>query len=335
MTHTDLDGVAAAAVYLRLLRVPPDDAKVVLTEPYNLHKVLRDIAKGKTTYQQVVLADLGINDDVVQQVRELLSDIRSKGSEIEWYDHHVWSDRWLQALRSTGAHIVIDTSSCATGVVYTHAAKLHHIDPPEELEELVNAVCAADLWRWDHPLAPKLFRIIGRGENGPRTGWKLRVLRKFYNGVLWDKELQAALERYVDLELKGYSKLTKHLRTMVVNGVSLAVTFKPPGPPSNSMAAAFVAGRTGAEIVVVVRRDGAISLRSAECDVRKLALALGGGGHPKASGAKVRAGLFIRLLGRVFPGLLLSRAAKSVEEALRRVGCKPAGGGQAESAWQA
>jgi nanoRNase/pAp phosphatase (c-di-AMP/oligoRNAs hydrolase) len=65
----------------------------------------------------------------------------------------------------------------------------------------------------------------------------------------------------------------------------------------NSILAARVMGFTMADIVAVVDRSGKISLRSRGVNVRDLALALGGGGHAQAAGAKIAIPLSVKLAG--------------------------------------
>ncbi len=191
------------------------------------------------------------------------------------------------------------------------------------MEELVKATCAADLWAWDHPLAPKLFRAVGRGEEEHGEAWKRKVIDKFYKGVLWDSDLEKSVENYVNAELKGYQKLLRQLLVVRANDTIIAITLKPRGPPGSSIAAAFLASRTRAHIIGVLRNDGGLSLRSSKCDVRIIAYNLGGGGHPQASGAKISFPLYVRIIGFFYKRYLLKYTASRLLRVVEAVGCRP------------
>jgi nanoRNase/pAp phosphatase (c-di-AMP/oligoRNAs hydrolase) len=63
----------------------------------------------------------------------------------------------------------------------------------------------------------------------------------------------------------------------------------------NSLLAARVMGVAKADVAVVIDKSGKISLRSRGVNIRDLAVALGGGGHVQAAGAKIDVPLSIRI----------------------------------------
>jgi oligoribonuclease NrnB/cAMP/cGMP phosphodiesterase (DHH superfamily) len=316
ITHTDLDGVGSAAVYIRLSGVPREFATIIFAEPYNLHEVLSRLAGNVGEEDKIVLADLGPNESNFTEMLDAVKKLKESGAIIEWYDHHVCDPKYIEALRRVGVELYVDRSTCATGVVARYHPSSNRVD--DVTMRIVKAVCAADLWIWDDPLAPKLFRVAG---NRRDEEWKTRLIWKLSAGTLWDEELQARLEEYVNKELVGASKALKSVVKVGDRGRCLVVAaVKDEGPPSNSIIGALLLSRFNADIAVIIRRNGAVSLRSRDVDVQVVAKALGGGGHPRASGAKIEIPLIIRF-SSLFSSRALSRyAARLIRDTALREG---------------
>lgn len=322
ITHTDLDGIVAAAVYLRLAGAKLGvDAVVHFAEPYKLHKVLSQIDAYNTT--RVAIMDLGPNTTNFGDVAEKLKELIRRDVVVEWYDHHRWYDEWINQLKDIGVHLYIDTSTCAAGVVAKYAVEELEAQSDEHIKELVAATCAADLWRWDNPLATKLYRVVDRYKGRKGDAWKRKLVIGFSEGSLWWPELDEALEEYLKLEFEGF---TKALRSVIVGdkaGCRFVVVLKHPGPPAASIIGNSLVDRYGADFVVIVRRGGSkgISLRSKVVNVREIAVKLGGGGHPRAAGAPLNMPWWARLIARIYPRYKLAYAAKLIEKVLGEIGC--------------
>ncbi len=320
ITHTDLDGIGSAAAAVVASGRSSTDYTVLYAEPYNLHEVLRDIISHVEGGDLLVIADLGPNKDSFEESLSLLKSAAEKGVFIEWYDHHIWLESEIEAAKRAGVDIVVDRSTCATGVVAKYMPDKRGIEPPSFLFELVKAVCAADLWVWDHPLAPKLFRVADSRYEEGKEAWRNKLVEKFVNGVMWDEELEKMLEEYVNLELENYSKI---LKTVYVEGPPCRVVavYKERGPPSNSIIGASLLSRFNSDIAVILRSNGGISLRSRNVDVQQVARELGGGGHPRAAGAKIKIGALSRITSLVLGKRRLARdAAKRVRRTALRLG---------------
>ncbi len=328
VTHTDLDGVGAAAAAMVAFSRRPGEATIFYAEPYNVHERLAEVAEYAGAGDIVVVADLGPNRDAFPQAVEAVRRITSAGARVYWYDHHVWDPGEEEALRSAGAVIVIDRSTCATGVVARHAPGHAGTEPPGFLSELEAAVCAADLWRWDHPLAPKLYRVAeARVEGVSREEWRDRMAAKFSEGKLWDDEMEARLQDYISLELANYNRVLSTAYVAEEKGCRVAAAYKERGPPSNSFVAASLLARFEAHVAVIARGNGGLSLRSRGVDVRRIAVLLGGGGHPVAAGAKVSYPVTVRIAARLTKRVISRHAARLVlKKALEAGVCGGRGG---------
>jgi len=316
ITHTDLDGIGSAAAILRIAgRRPGRDSTVAFTEPYELHELLEGLEGYLERGDGLVIADLGLNEDTREPVTRILGGVVARGVRVEWYDHHVWNNGDVEGLRRVGVNIYVDRSTCATGVVVKYAPILWGAGADGFLEELSRAVCSADLWRWDHSLSPKLFRAAGSREAG--NEWRLRVLEKFLSGTLWDEEMEAKLQEYVNEELRNVSRILKTVYVGEAGGVRIASAYKDNGPPANSIVGALLIARYKADIAVIVRPNGGVSLRSRRVNVQRIAVKLGGGGHPRAAGAKIEIPLWVRIASMLTPKALTYYVTKRVAEAVK------------------
>jgi oligoribonuclease NrnB/cAMP/cGMP phosphodiesterase (DHH superfamily) len=314
-THTDLDGVGSAAAYLILKGKKPDDPDVIVTyvEPYNIHQKITDYIPYIDKQDKIIVTDIGINPKVYNELIGVLKEIRNRNGTIEWYDHHRWSNEWIKEFKELGINLHVDTSTCATGVVAKYATPETEMNSElvNKLKELVYAVCAADLWKWDHYLAPKLFRIVTlNGSQGEIR--RNMVLRKFTSQKLWDDELEELLEEYVNIELENYSKLDRGLVRMCGKQCCIGLTIKTKGPPTNSFVGSYILSRFNVDIACIVKSNGSLSLRSRRVDVQKIALKLGGGGHPLAAGAKIDLSPVDLLLFKFYPKLFLRRIGRRI-----------------------
>lgn len=310
ITHTDLDGVGAAAAALRILgRKRGEGAVVLYAEPYSLHETLLGLLDYLERGDLVIVTDLGLNEENKRETIEAFLSVRRK-AEVELYDHHVWDAADASQLIFGGVKVNIDRSTCATGVVVRHATRLRGLEPDPFLLELESAVCSADLWRWDHPLSPKLYRAVGVREEGAL--WRDKVIDKFVEGKLWDEELAKRLEEYYSLELSNVSRILSSAYVAERNGVRVAAATREEGPPANSIVGAILMARFKAKIAVIARPNGSLSLRSREVDVQRIAASLGGGGHVRAAGARIGLPLYVRLLSLLYPRALSWYAARKV-----------------------
>ncbi|ADI32091.1 DHH family phosphoesterase [Staphylothermus hellenicus] len=314
VTHTDMDGVGSAALYIYLHGKQPE--KIYFTEPYLLYKTLQKIAGSDYEVRKIALMDLGMNKETMDKIMEYIRIIRGKNIDIEWFDHHVWDEDWINKLRGLGVKIYIDRSTCAVGVVAKYAEKYRNNIDEEFVSELVKGVCAGDLWRFDHWRGPWYLRLVRRHDD---PEWRLKVLEKISSGVLWDDEFTDKVVERFEKELIGYKMVDKTILTREINNIRIAVVLQNKYI-ENSFTASYTMGRTNADIVAVISKDGKVSLRSRNINIRNLALAFGGGGHPRAAGFKIKIPLIIRLKSLLKNKALQEYIISKLTEKIRNIG---------------
>ena len=281
VTHTDLDGIASAALILRELG---GIDRLYFIQPHRLYSVLARVPNGAELY----ITDLGANSSTISRVVAELRRVVRSGGRVRWFDHHVWDGEWVSAVTDAGAELYIDRGTCATDVV---AKNLPVRDPT--VRALVDATCSVDLWVFNHWLGNYLSRFAGfRGG----SEWKGYVVRKLasFSGEL-DEEVLGVVEKCVDRELSVIGKALRRAGLADLGGLKVVYYLKGDEEHLTSYIANALMSRFSAEVAVICRR-GSVSLRSRGVNVREVAKALGGGGHTYAAGAPLKPPLYIRLL---------------------------------------
>jgi len=286
VTHTDADGVGSASLYIYFQGSKP--LKIVYTEPYLLKNTLENIGSG---FDKIVLTDLGSNKNHIEDIIKLIDRWVKDGVVIEWYDHHVWDDEWINLLKNAGAKLYIDRSTCGVGVVAKYAPRSRSSVDEKYVEELVKSICSGDLFKFDHWLGAWFLRLVRRKDD---DDWRNKVLEKLSNGTIWCQEFTDKVVERFEEELKGYKMIDEYMVVKNINGLSIGVSLQI-DYIENSFQAAYMMGRYNIDIAIVTSRDGKVSLRSMRYDIRELAREFGGGGHPKAAGFKIDIPFKIRL----------------------------------------
>ena len=318
VTHTDMDGLGSAAAYIRL-GLRGREYIVRFAEPSELPEVLEDLWDSfGGLLERLVIMDLAPNPGNVDRISIILRAFKGAGVRVEWYDHHEWDGEAIAKL-SPVAEVRIDKGTCATGVV---SSAFEWRDP--YVERLVSAVCSLDLWRFHDPLSPWLARLsIYRRDDL----WRSVLLDLLVKSSTLEEVIEwgrGYVERVVDRELRLYNFYRKRVRITTADGVKLASIVKRHREVSTSSIAHYILSVSGGDIALVINPSGPLSLRSRKCDVRVIALRLGGGGHRPAAGATLRAPLIYRVLLRLgLESPLHSYVLSRVASIIRSTGCIP------------
>ena len=120
--ESDLDGLYSTAI--GLIRYPQAMTVFLGYGAENFNK-LGNFIYSATRYSsssepgQIIIADLGLNDELVETCRKTFSDAVLKGWKIMWVDHHPWSQQAIDAV-TPFVEIVLDVSGrkCAAELMY-------------------------------------------------------------------------------------------------------------------------------------------------------------------------------------------------------------------------
>ncbi|MDP8003312.1 MAG: DHH family phosphoesterase [Caldisphaera sp.] len=317
ITHTDLDGMGGAAALMRVLNKRPEETTIIFSEPYNVDEALSGIIDSIKKGDMLALIDIGSNDSNFDNVINGLNKILENGGRVQWYDHHIWDQSKIAKLKSIGVELFIDKSTCGTGVVAKYSINIFKSKDDPFLLKLEKAICASDIWKWDDELGPKLFRATYAKNNQEGREWKMKVIEKFFNGIIWDDELRDHLNDYLKKELNGFDSILSTLKTYGNSNKKIAAVYKENDIPSDSLVGAMILSREDAAIAVIIKKKSArivsISLRSKEkANVQIIAKEFGGGGHIRASGAILRLPFYIYLLSIINKSFLINYVLKKV-----------------------
>lgn len=313
VTHNDLDGVASAAIFrylaMKAFKLSGESVQISFVEPVRLVNLLTKSIKYERE-SHLAIMDLGMNEDMIHDLKKIFAKLAQLDINVEWYDHHVWRKEWIEELASIGVKLYIDTSVCAAGVVYRYAL------PAVEREDchllLIEDTCSADLWRWDTALSPLLYRMtrMPRGRSG--DAFRRYLVEEFSECRIFSDSLIERAENNFDAELRGYERALAKTEVFTINQMKVGMLYREMDHPGISLTANYLIGRLGLDLAIVIKPDGSISFRSKKGLAREYALCFGGGGHPNASGGKIELPIPLKLAAIVptLKGKVLKIATK-------------------------
>lgn len=287
LTHgTDLDGIASAAIIYRYSKLKNYACELHFAEPYNLSEKLKSLAILDKRYDEIIIADLGVNRKVYAEVLGSLRKLKEKGIVIKWFDHHVWGADISENVKKIVDVFENDTRFCAAELVQTHLL------PKDSIARRI-ALLARDIdfWLRRHDLSVKLSKIIKSNKVS-----KKQIIENLSEGIFWNDYFQKIYEELSAVEKRLLNKALKNIETHNIEGFKVALV-------KNNVPAGLIAdvlAEKGFDIIVVLSYTGKISLRRGKNDINLLPIAekLGGGGHPYAAGAILDYGVIDKFLAK-------------------------------------
>jgi uncharacterized protein len=286
--ESDLDGLYSAAI--GLMRYPQATTVFLGYGAENFSK-LGNFIYSATRYSpsecgQIVIADLGLNDDLIETCRKTFSDAVLKGWKVMWVDHHPWSQQAIEEVKPF-VEIVLDASGrkCAADLMYETLL-------PDNIlaAKLASMAHTMDFFTRDQYLTP-ISELIRYYQTFPDFYYRLSNLAvKSAKGILWDVEMQSDYNSYVHLRDEAKSQVFASLQIRQVGRFKVA--YVPSSPYLQiSLFSEEVFANTNADLAMFYSIKGKVSIRrnndSISC--RMVAANLPeGGGHDYAAGARFK-----------------------------------------------
>ena len=283
--ESDLDGLYSAAI--GLMRYPQATTVFLGYGAENFSK-LGNFIYSATRYSpsecgQIVIADLGLNDDLIETCRKTFSDAVLKGWKVMWVDHHPWSQQAIEEVKPF-VEIVLDASGrkCAAELMYETLL-------PDNIlaAKLASMAHTMDFFTRDQYLTP-ISELIRYYQTFPDFYYRLsNIAVKSAKGILWDVEMQSDYNSYVHLRDEAKSQVFASLQIRLVGRFKVA--YVPSSPYLQiSLFSEEVFANTKADLAMFYSIKGKVSIRrnndSISC--RMVAANLPeGGGHDYAAGA--------------------------------------------------
>lgn len=285
--ESDLDGLYSAAI--GLMRYP-QAITVFLGYGTEDFKKLGDYIYSSAHLDtpessgNLFIADLGLNDDLIEFCVKMFSDATLKGWKIMWVDHHPWSQKAVEAIRPF-VHIVLDTSSkkCASELMY------ETLLPGNSLAaRLAGMAHTMDFFTKDQYLTP-ISELIRYYQTFPDFNYRMSDLaRKSAKGILWDVDMQRDFNIYV--RLRDVAKKQAFASMLVRQTGRFKVAYVQSDPYlQSSLFSEEVFSTTNADLVMFHSSKGKVSIRRNNLAISCSEIASNlaeGGGHDYAAGAK-------------------------------------------------
>ncbi|HJJ99538.1 MAG TPA: phosphoesterase [Methanocorpusculum sp.] len=296
LTHNDLDAAGSDAVCRMVFG---SEILTLFSSVNRFGWLVGQIGRCNGKGDRLIISDLGYQKGIEDQIRR----VHAAGWKIEWYDHHKWTDEEKERILPFVVSLTVDTSVCATGVIYASFAKGN-----TTAEEVARVVCDYDLWKHEDPRSAVLGAVTSKKEY-------FELIRdKFSEGIIVDEDISRI---YASIELEKNACIKKSIRHVKMFRGKYVIAVMPAyGYPSET--AAEARKELGCNMELLVFDTGKFSLRSVAPVSHLIARQFNGGGHPNASGGSFAYGwkerLMLKLLGRV-------SCAGEFAEAAEAVGC--------------
>jgi oligoribonuclease NrnB/cAMP/cGMP phosphodiesterase (DHH superfamily) len=282
--ESDLDGLYSAAI--GLLRYPQAMTIFLGYGAENFQK-LGNFIYSATHYSPerglIIIADLGLNDDLIETCNQIFADAVQKGWKIMWVDHHPWSQQAVDAVK-TLVEILLDTSGTKCAADLMHETLM----PGNALAcKLADMAHTMDFFTKDQYLTP-ISELIRYYQTFPDFYSRLSDLaRKSAKGILWDVEMQSNYKDYVHLRDEARGQVFATMQVRPVGKFKVAYVESSPYLQS-SLFSEEVFAKTNADLVMFYSSKGKVSIRrnNDAISCRDVAANLQeGGGHAYAAGA--------------------------------------------------
>ncbi len=300
ITHNDLDGVAAASVIYRILKLKKRKVKLLFSQPHSLDKILL-MASKPISPDEIYIVDIAFDEGCEQKLLTLFKELIKQNIKIVWIDHHPSTIKYAHKLKETGIEVHVAYTLSVAPIVRKIFFK--KIDDPEFYEKVL---------------------MLGEAGDRARTLRKNRALSEIYESVsfaleedpinfelrqhltrLWGEKKQL-IDDVIALKAekgrKRYEEIVSIAREHVIVDTPrlkiLDMTEKTMKGFSGRLAVEIVEKEN--KVVAVMLRSGydemVIVLRvpkSQKLDAGELARELGfqlngsGGGHPKAAAVRL------------------------------------------------
>lgn len=282
----NLDGVCAAAIIARHLRLKNHQFRIFLSSYPTIEDDFAEISKLENHYVFV----LDISPENVSYLEEKLQKISRLNKIVYWNSHHPYSEESRKILEKhvfsvelSGMlknSLVFEQRKCSAELVFQKFMKNDSIS-----EKLAAIAHDLEFWIRKDENAEKLADIIASGFD------KKELIDILSRGVIWSERFETLRNEYLDKKERALkilverSKIKDYIRCRV--GIS-----KSPSTLSTADAGHELLNKLDVDVAIVVYRDGKLSFRrkdGCEIDLSEIAKKLfHGGGHPYAAGGDIK-----------------------------------------------
>ncbi len=300
VTHgVDIDGMSSAALLVHYYGLPLNNILFINYDESRFPDTMKQIGKLHARNGLFVFSDFNANDSLAPSIVKLFRSLRDMGNRIIWLDHHPWGDATLRAISPYCDLIIAGENRyrCGAELVYKvlckgdafgdRLARFAHVSD----FALKGDSAAQDALIKKYSLAITYFNLGGFRRCDAHLR---RLVAHLAKGEFRNSSVDSAYKGYIAIMKKSLDRLMRTSLKTDAGRHSIAIGFS--RSLNGNTGCGALMGRFSADIALSVdttpgKMSGSLrSTGGVDCSV--LARALGGGGHPPASGFNIRKGSY-------------------------------------------
>ena len=268
----NLDGVCAAAILLRWMRVKQNDCRVDLLTYSSIEEEFNALAEHKSS----AIFILDFPPEQIEKLQQKLNKIQQHGSKIIYWNSHLkCSDKTHALLKQHIKLPDLDTEKCSAIMCWQRFMPRDQIS-----KSLADIAFDREFWVNKDERSAKLSDILSSGYS------KKELIDELSRGIFWSDRLEKARQEYVVKKENAFNDLKHNLITHYNGKYNFAYGFAS-SVLSTADAGSKILEDKGVDVSIVVYRNGRISFRRnehVELNLLPLAKLFNGGGHEYAAG---------------------------------------------------
>lgn len=280
----DIDGVGCVALLRMKYDIPMDKVFLIDYGSEDLMAVERAIKRARPKGTNLFITDLSANDEKVGAFLSIINTIRKGGGKVFWFDHHPWTDRAVKLISGKCATIICgERKECASeitarqlklgGAFVRRFLKICHYSDFNTKPKDKKAMSLIKTYA----IGIASYNTKGKSFSQP----KLKALAEtLTGGKMTNSDIVAEARGFERISKLRAKEMTKDISLI---GSRIAVGFG--RSLQSTYACECVMQSSGREVAIFINLDAKKgNIRSKRSNIMPLAVALGGGGHPHASG---------------------------------------------------
>ncbi len=294
MSHqSDIDGVGSAALIRMKYEVPLSNIFFTDYSKAGLEYVDKNLSTMYKNGITLFIADLGINDSLIPSYKKIVDHVKKHNGSVVWFDHHPWPESAVKEIASKCDIAIVGENDkfCATEITYRELGFrgkftkdfvkiVHHSDfniPPKEKghRDLVGLYALS-------------ITNYNTSHSRDMMTKKLRhVVDVISKGEFSDPTIRGDATSFKKLNDSRINLMLKDLITRKNFALGFSKQIQ------STAGCGAIMDKSGKEISIYINiSDQRGHIRSRTTDISLLASALGGGGHPHASGFNIDSNKF-------------------------------------------
>ena len=294
LVHSDdIDGIGSAALLRMKYKIPLNRIFFATYSDGSLDYVARKISsiKGRIS---LFVADLGVNEPLIKYYKQIINHVKKNGGSVAWLDHHPWSDYMIKEIATMCDIAVVgeNIDNCGTQLVLkateldssfarkfteiVHLSDFNLKTTNKEYSRLIKT----------YALSISSFKL---SKSAKARDEKLRhMVKVISSGKFDDAYIRKESDTFEKLNDERINFMLKHLINF---SDKMSVGFS--SKVQNTNACDRIMKYSKCDCAVLINVDtGKGSIRRGvnapeTPNINPLAVALGGGGHPKAAGFRL------------------------------------------------